>query len=153
MELIKINELRKEVKICDLNDLKKEMVLIPQLTIICELYGLQIPSKPIMKLIAESVSHEFGFLRESELINAFKLAFMDKLNITLEYDLNKPLNLAVVNKVLIAYRSFRKKEIDKIKHKEKMKETPRPIGQCPPEVSKAFDKLLEKTNKWNTKNL
>jgi len=101
-----------------------------------ELCGIVQPSAKTLVICARHVLQEYTDLTTDEIIVAFKLASMDKLpgiSLSKHSKTSKPLNLVLINELLMAYRIKKKDSLQNHKNQQRLaQQAQKKITACPP---------------------
>ena len=126
-------------------DISQELILMSGY------YGIKEPSVEVLKLMSLDIVNEYPNLRQGDVTRAFKAAAKGDINVSLEL-YGKPMNGWLIHQILRAYIQMlnkRKKKYLQDKKRKELLNAKRSVAQCPEEISKKFDELIEKykTNK------
>ena len=147
--LKQIGDYLQEKPICEILEAHKSLAI--QIENMSMYYGIKKPEIEITKMMALDILENYPRLRLNDLTKAFKLAAQGKIEVSLEL-YGKPMNGWLINQILKGYKRYmqrKKKEAQRIMSKQKLLSSDRSVAQCPEEISKKFDELIEKykTNK------
>ena len=145
MELVKQNnwlsKLQALPKISEYADGAKDIAVT--IGFAARYYGIKEPDNDVLKILALDIVDSYPDLRKDELMEAFKLASKQKIDVSLDL-YGRPMNAWLVHQIVRAYMIWRGKQARQLREQEKFKDDSRNIAQCPPEISKKFDELKRK---------
>lgn len=112
-------------------------------------YGIKRPTDEVLKVLAMDVVNSYPTLRKDELMEAFKLASKQKINVSLEL-YGRPMNAWLVHQIINAYWLFRSKQV---KNARALNGFENVREKCPEEISKSFDTMLIKAQQKAKKSM